>query len=85
MTIEERVIRVIHQNLERKDVEVTLATRVKADLALDSLSVLMILNALEEEFSVTLDEADFVGIETVGAMIDYVRAQHPEAQGIDGA
>lgn len=77
MSLEEKIIRIINENIEDNDVNITLQSNIQNDLGLDSLSVIMVLNALEEEFDILLEVERFVGIETVGEMIEHVKEEHP--------
>jgi acyl carrier protein len=76
--VQEQVIQVINDNIENPGVEVHLDTKLQADLGLDSLAILMVINALEDEFGIELEEDKFMGIETVSQMIDFMLETHPE-------
>jgi acyl carrier protein len=48
----------------------TEASSIVEDLGADSLDLLEIVMALEDELDLTADERDFVGVETVGDAVD---------------
>ena len=52
--------------------QVTEEARFKEDLDADSLDLVELVMALEEEFGVSVDEEELEGIETVGAAYDLV-------------
>lgn len=49
--------------------------RFAEDLEADSLDLVELVMALEEEFDVTVDESELEGIETVGQALDLVRSK----------
>jgi acyl carrier protein len=70
MTIEERVISVIRENLENKQVAViTPHSELAKDLEIDSLNAMTILFGLEKEFSISLQESTFAACKTVQDVI----------------
>lgn len=64
MNIETRIIVTIQSVLEKRPV-ITLDSRLIDDLMVDSLDQLMILSALEDEFSITIAEDDFAAVLTI--------------------
>lgn len=64
MNLEDRIIFTIQSSLEKR-LEITLESRLLEDLLVDSLDLLMILSALEDEFSITIAEDDFLDVVTV--------------------
>lgn len=77
MSIQERVIKVVEENLEG-DFEVTTKSRLVDDLGADSFNKMMIIAGLEDEFSIEISEDDFVGIETVEDIVDKIKMVLPE-------
>ncbi|MTI83168.1 MAG: acyl carrier protein [Firmicutes bacterium] len=75
MNLEDRVIAAIKNNLERAP-EINLASRLVDDLMIDSLDRLMIISALEDEFSLTIDDEDFADIVTVNDIAKKLKAQY---------
>ena len=81
MNFEQKVIAIIRDNLEEKqDVDITPASELVKDLAIDSLNSLLILFQLEQEFSITLDEKDFSCLKTVSDVFVNLREKIPQLQ-----
>ncbi len=68
MTIQERVIKVISKNLENQ-IEVKPESKLVDDLDVDSFGRIMLLNAVEDEFKITIKDEDIDGLETVNDII----------------
>lgn len=76
MTLEERVIKTIEDNLEKK-AKVTPDTDLRNDLGLDSFAMIIIVNALEDEFGITIDEKDFKDIKNVVDIVKGLKQHFP--------
>lgn len=63
MSLSETIIQLIIENIE-SDIEIKNDTDLRRDLDLDSFDVLMIMNAIDDEFAITLDEDDFKNVNT---------------------
>jgi acyl carrier protein len=72
--MEDRIIATIQSILEKKS-EITLESHLLEDLMVDSLDRLMILSALEDEFSITIAEDDFVDVVTVNDIAVKLRSR----------
>ena len=79
MTLEETVISIVQNNLEKK-YDVSLDTGLIEDLGIDSFDKLMIINAMEDEFSVTIDEEDFKDITKISDIVNKLREKYPEVE-----
>ncbi len=78
MSIEDRVVSIIARNIEKKKKDaVTLSSDLAADLGADSLAVLMIIQALEDEFGISIDDEDFKKIGTVRDIVDNLKTRYP--------
>lgn len=75
MSILEKMIPVIVDKLSVSEDEITLESAFKADLGADSLDLVELVMGLEEEFGISIPEADMVNILTVKDAVDYVAAQ----------
>ncbi|MPQ66009.1 MULTISPECIES: acyl carrier protein [Pseudomonas] len=73
-TIEERVKKIVAEQLGVKEEEVTLAASFVEDLGADSLDTVELVMALEEEFETEIPDEEAEKITTVQAAIDYVTA-----------
>lgn len=49
--------------------------KIVADLGADSLAVMQIVMAVEDEFGVSVPETDIMKMETVNNIVDYINAQ----------
>jgi len=69
MTLQDRVISVIRQNTDT-NVDINLETNLVDDLGIDSFDMLMIVSGIEEEFGVTVDAEDFIGVKLVSDIVN---------------
>lgn len=75
MSLEERTIRTLQSVLDKRP-EITLESHLIKDLWVDSLDKLMILSALEDEFSITITEGDFAEVVTVKDIVEKLKARN---------
>ncbi|HET6386900.1 MAG TPA: acyl carrier protein [Armatimonadota bacterium] len=68
----ERVRKVVCEELQRSEDEVTPNASFMEDLGADSLDVVELIMALETEFSVEIPDEDAEKIHTVGEAVDYI-------------
>jgi len=73
-SIEERVKKIVVEQLGVKDEEVTAAASFVDDLGADSLDTVELVMALEEEFECEIPDEEAEKITTVKEAIDYVNA-----------
>ena len=73
-TIEERVKKIIIEQLGVKEEEVKPEASFENDLGADSLDTVELVMALEEEFETEIPDEESEKIKTVQAAIDYVSA-----------
>ncbi|AWK14958.1 acyl carrier protein [Candidatus Fukatsuia symbiotica] len=73
-TIEERVKKIIVEQLSVTEKEVTLASSFVDDLGADSLDTVELVMALEEEFDTEIPDEEAEKITTVQAAVDYITA-----------
>ncbi len=71
-TIEERVKKIVIEQLGVKDDEVTPEASFVDDLGADSLDTVELVMALEEEFDTEIPDEEAEKINTVQAAIDYI-------------
>ena len=72
MTTFERVKTVLVEQLDASEDEITPTASIVDDLGADSLDVVEIVMALEEEFDVEIPDEDAEKITTVSQIIEYV-------------
>lgn len=75
MKIEEQVLSIIRANTEEKGA-VTLSSDLRKELRLDSFGTLMVINALEDDFGVAVDDADFCHVQTVADVVALLRSKY---------
>lgn len=70
--VEDRVRKVLAEQLARDVDEVTMEARFEEDLDADSLDLVEAVLALEEELGVNIPEEEMEGVKTVGQAVDLV-------------
>ena len=71
-TVERRVIEIIVEQLGVSEEEVTLEASFIDDLGADSLDLVELIMALEEEFGLEISDEDAEKIQTVQDVINYI-------------
>jgi len=79
-SLEERVKKIVVDQLGVKEEEVTLEASFVDDLGADSLDTVELVMALEEEFETEIPDEDAEKITTVQQAVDYV-TQHKDDNG----
>lgn len=69
----DKIIDIIREQLNIDDVEITEETSFKDDLGVDSLDLLELVMAFEEEYGMELDPEELEGIQTVGDVMDFIK------------
>ena len=72
-TVDERVNKIIAEQLGVEEEEVTLEAHFVEDLGADSLDTVELVMALEEEFEIEIPDEDAEKILTVGKALDYIK------------
>jgi acyl carrier protein len=62
------------------DVEITLETSIKKDLAADSVDLVSLVMDLEDEFGATIPEEDVIKLETIGDIVSYIAQKAAEQE-----
>lgn len=78
-SVEERVKKIIVEQLGVKEEEVTNAASFVDDLGADSLDTVELVMALEEEFGVEIQDEEAEKITTVQEAVDYINANTQDA------
>ena len=71
-TIEERVKKIVVEQLGVKDEEVKLTASFVDDLGADSLDTVELVMALEEEFDTEIADEDAEKLTTIAKTVDYI-------------
>ena len=72
-TVDERVKKIIAEQLGVEEDEVTSEASFVEDLGADSLDIVELVMALEEEFGIEIPDEDAEKILTVGKALDYIK------------
>jgi acyl carrier protein len=80
MELEKLIIDIISQNLEIEH-RVTPKSKLINDLAIDSLTMIMIIDDLENELDIQIDENDFVDLVRVEDILIKLKAKYPDFTG----
>lgn len=75
MTILERVKKIITEQLGVDESKVVPSANFREDLGADSLDLVELIMAFEEEFGGEISDEDAQGIKTVGQLVAYVEAR----------
>lgn len=78
-TIEDRVKKIVVEQLGVKEDEVTLEASFVDDLGADSLDTVELVMLLEEEFDTEIPDDEAEKINTVSAAVDYIKANVEDA------
>ena len=68
----ERLSKIIADQLGLEQNKITQDTSLKEDLQADSLDIVEIIMALEDEFGVQVNDDDALGFKTVGDVVEYI-------------
>ena len=71
----EELVSILCEQLPVKHEDVTLDSRIKEDLGADSLDVLQLLMALEEEKGIVIPDDVLPTLKTVGDIVAYMESQ----------
>ena len=74
MSIEERVIKIVVEQLGVEESDVSMASSFVEDLGADSLDTVELVMALEEEFETEIPDEDAEKITTVQLAVDYINS-----------
>jgi acyl carrier protein len=80
MELEQKVLDLIRSNIEKK-YAVTLESDLRQDLEVDSFGTIMIVNAIEDEFGITVEETDIKGLVTVTDIIRLLKTKYSVSAG----
>ena len=73
MDIFERVKKVLVNNLGCSEEEINLESNLIEDLEADSLDIVELILALEEEFGLTIEDEEAENLQNVGEIVNYIK------------
>ena len=79
MSVEERVIEIVSEQMGVSKDQVSKETSFVNDLGADSLDTVELVMEFEEEFDITIPDDEAEKIQTVGQAIDYIE-QHAQGK-----
>ncbi len=71
----ERVQEIIAEKLDLDPEEITMESSLDDDLEADSLDVIEIITALEDEFNITFQQEDLQEMEKVSDLVSYIESK----------
>ena len=74
-SIEERVVRIVCDQMGATPDKVTRETSFINDLGADSLDTVELVMEFEDEFEISIPDEDAEKIQTVGAAIEYIKSK----------
>lgn len=76
MKLEERVMKVMKENMERPEKLVSVNDDLRKTLNLDSIGIMMVVSGLEIEFDIVIHQGDFAEISTVSDIATYLKEKY---------
>lgn len=71
----EKVKKILSDQFEVNEADITPKTNIAEDLGADSLDVIDILMSVEDEFHIEVPDEDAEKVKTVGQMVNYIEAK----------
>ncbi len=68
----EKIKQILAEQLDADIEQMTMDTRIGEDLGADSLDVVEMLMAIEDDFDVEIPDEDIEGLKTIGDVVDYI-------------
>jgi acyl carrier protein len=75
MNIETQVLEILKENIEGHP-NISLHSDLRKNFSLDSFSTIMIINALEDDFNIVLEDAEFESISNASDIIRILREKY---------
>ena len=69
----EKIKKLLAEQLDADEEEMTLDTKIAEDLGADSLDVVELLMSIEDEFEVEIPDEEIDNIKTIGNVVDYIQ------------
>ncbi|MFY9256932.1 MAG: acyl carrier protein [Fuerstiella sp.] len=75
MSVEEKVVGIVSDQLDSPKEDISRASSFVDDLKADSLDIVELVMALEDEFDIKIPDEDYDKIKTVGDVITYIEGK----------
>ena len=75
MSVQEKVVGIVSDQLDTPKEEISESSSFVDDLKADSLDIVELVMALEDEFDIKIPDEDYDKIKTVGDVIGYVEGK----------
>ena len=72
--MEQKIVKIIAEKLNKKPEQITLESRLVEDLGADSLDVVELLMAIEDEFGIEIPDEEIENIKTVDDLVKYIES-----------
>ena len=69
----EKIKKILAEQLDADEEEMTLDTKIAEDLGADSLDVVELLMSIEDEFEVEIPDEEIENIRTIGELTEYIQ------------
>ena len=73
--MEDRVLFTLNHILQRKKRKITLESRLREDLFVDSVDMSMIIGDLEDEFEISITDDEFADVVTVNDIVEKLKSR----------
>ena len=71
----DKLSKIIADQLDMEQSQITRNTSLRDDLQADSLDIVEIIMAIEEEFNIQVDDDEALAFKTVGDVVEYIEKQ----------
>ena len=70
----EKIKKILADQLDAEESEMTMETKIEEDLSADSLDVVELLMSIEDEFNVEIPDEKIEDLKTIGDVVEYIQA-----------
>ena len=70
----EKIKKILADQLDAEESQMTMETKIEEDLSADSLDVVELLMSIEDEFNVEIPDEEIENLQTIGDVVEYIQA-----------
>ncbi|MBP3627343.1 MAG: acyl carrier protein [Clostridia bacterium] len=70
----EKIKKILADQLDAEESQMTMETKIEEDLSADSLDVVELLMSIEDEFNVEIPDEEIENLKTIGDVVEYIQA-----------